>query len=139
MSLPVVGSQCSGISPTGARSRDNMVAMGNGLAGIFRALCQGRMSRREFVVRAAALGASAPLSLMLINAVGDRQAAAQTPPAQRPTAGTDDQVRGAGGELRVRQWFAPSNVVAHLTESPKSAAQISSMILEPLLSYAPDG
>src|SRR6187397_162186 len=105
MSLPVVGSRCSGISPTGARSRGNMVEMDNGLAGIFEELRLGRMSRREFVIRAAAVGASATLSLMLINSVSNLQAAAQTPPAQRPTAGTDDQIRGAGGELYVRQWY----------------------------------
>jgi peptide/nickel transport system substrate-binding protein len=117
-----------------------MVEKDNDLAGIYRALRHGRMSRRAFVVRAAALGASAPLSLMLVNSVSDRAAAAQTPPAERPTVGTDDLVRGAGGELWVRQWFAPSYVVAHLTDFlPQSVAQISSMILEPLLSYAPDG
>ena len=116
-----------------------MAEMDSDLAGIFEELRLGRMSRREFVIRAAAVGASATLALMLINSVSNLQAAAQTPPAQRPTAGTDDQIRGAGGELYVRQWYAPSNVVAHLTDFPPSAAEISSMILEPLLSYAPDG
>jgi peptide/nickel transport system substrate-binding protein len=109
------------------------------LSAAYAALSHGAMSRREFAVRAAALGVNAPLALMLINSAGNHPAAAQTPPAERPTAGTQDLVRGAGGELNVRQWYAPSNVVAHLTDSPKPAAQISSMILEPLLSYAPDG
>ena len=110
------------------------------LTAAFDELRQGTMTRRDFAIRAAALGASAPLSLMLINSVGNHQTAARTSPAQRPTTGTDDQIRGVDGELYVRQWFAPSNVVAHLSDLlPQSAAQISSMILEPLLSYAPDG
>lgn len=97
------------------------------------------MSRREFLSRAAALGVSAPLSLMLLNSVNGHPAAAQRTPAERPTAGTNDQVRGAGGELLVRQWFTPSAAVTHFTDFPPSGAQVSSLILEPLLSYAPDG
>lgn len=109
------------------------------LSTAYDALSRGKMSRREFVIHAAALGIGAPLSLVLVNSVSQPEVSAQTPPAERPTAGTRDQVRGAGGELKVRQWFAPSNVVAHLTDFPQAAAQISSMILEPLLSYTPDG
>jgi peptide/nickel transport system substrate-binding protein len=99
----------------------------------------GKISRREFIVRAAALGVGAPLLLALVNAADEHGAAAQEPHATRPAHGTQTQVRGAGGELRVRQWYAPDNVVAHLTDFPDSTPQVSSLILEPLLSYAPDG
>ena len=116
-----------------------MVTLKSDLAVMYEGLRHGRLSRRDFVIGAAALGASAPLSLVLVNSVGDQRAAAQDPSSERPSFDTQDQVRGAGGELEVRQWFAPSNAVAHLTENPPPASQLSSMILEPLLSYAPDG
>lgn len=116
-----------------------MVKLHSDLSAIYEDLRRGRMSRRAFVLRAAALGISPTLTLTLVNSVGGREVAAQNPPAERPTVGTHDQVRGAGGELKVRQWFAPSNVVAHLTDFPASTPNVSSMILEPLLSYAADG
>ena len=105
----------------------------------FEALRSGKISRRDFLSRALAMGVGAPMALMLVNSVTIEAASAQEAAAGRPTFGTDGQVRGAGGELKVRQWIAPENVFAHITEFPISAAQVSSMILEPLLSYASDG
>ena len=40
---------------------------------------------------------------------------------------------------RFASGMPPAHVVAHLTENPPPASQISSLILEPLLSYAADG
>ncbi len=89
--------------------------------------------------RALTMGVGAPVALMLVNSIHIERAEAQDVHGGRPTAGTERQLRGAGGELRVRQWPAPASVFAHLTAFPPSAAQVSSMILEPLFSYAIDG
>jgi peptide/nickel transport system substrate-binding protein len=116
-----------------------MAPRAHDLSTIYDGLRRGSLSRREFLAWAASFGVGAPLSLVLVNSVSNHRIAAQDPTEERPAFGTQNQVRGAGGELEVRQWFAPRNVVAHLTDFPQSTAQISSMILEPLLSFAPDG
>jgi peptide/nickel transport system substrate-binding protein len=109
------------------------------LATIYEGFCHGRMSRRDFVIRAAALGVSASLALALVNWGRNQGAAAQDAPAERPDFGTQAQRRGEGGELKVRQWIPPSTAVALLTDFPPSSAQLSALILEPLLSYGFDG
>ncbi|MEZ4504705.1 MAG: peptide ABC transporter substrate-binding protein [Thermomicrobiales bacterium] len=116
-----------------------MVQQGNDLSSIYQALCRGEMTRRAFVVRAAALGVCAPLTLALVNSRPAVEASAPHTPADRPSFGTEGQLRGSGGELKVREWFAPNCAVAHLWEGLPSAARVSSLILEPLLSYAFDG
>ncbi len=109
------------------------------LTAAFDALRLGTMSRREFMVRAAAMGVVAPLAVALVNSGSNQGAAAQDAAAERPDFGTQEQRRGEGGELKVRQWIAPSTAVAHLSGFPPSAAQVSALILEPLLSYGFDG
>jgi peptide/nickel transport system substrate-binding protein len=116
-----------------------MVQLGNELSAIYEELRRGRMSRREFVVRAAALGIGAPLTLALANSLTAGEGEAYNAPTERPAFGTQEQVRGSGGELRVREWFAPDGAVAHLSSFPPSGARVSSLILEPLLSYGFDG
>ena len=66
----------------------------------------------------------------------ERRAALLT---ERPAFGTQKQIRGSGGELKVREWFSPDSAVAHFSNFPPSGARVSSLILEPLLSYAFDG
>jgi peptide/nickel transport system substrate-binding protein len=111
----------------------------NRLLETYEALRQGKLSRREFMARAAAYGIGAAAALVLVNAVSSGEAAAQAEPLERPSSGTAGQIRGAGGELKVRQWLAPSHAFAPLAGFPPTAALVSSLILEPLLSYAPDG
>ncbi len=105
-------------------------------------LLLGNVSRREFAVRAAALGVTGPSILAALNAVGTTGAAAQDSAGERPSTGTEDQIRGAGGELLVRQWLAPNDLFLHRNVDdffPIAVSQVSSMIVEPLLSFAPDG
>ena len=106
----------------------------------------GRISRRQFLNAALALGVGLPVATFIVNATSPAGALAQdaaTPEAggpisTRPTAGTDGQTRGAGGELKVLEWQAPSNLSVH---AASGGADISaaSLVTEPLLSYAPDG
>jgi len=111
----------------------------------------GRVSRRQFLQAAAALGVGLPVALFVVNATAPiaalAQAATPAPGASpaavvagaiRPTIGTEGQTRGAGGELKVLEWQAPTNLSVH---SASGGADISaaSLVTEPLLSYAPDG
>jgi peptide/nickel transport system substrate-binding protein len=107
-------------------------------------LRHGRLTRREFLARAMAAGIAAPLALMLVNTIGPEQARAQDDSSGRPSAGTAGQVRGSGGQLEVKQWLPPSDLFIHHAKKldelyPLSAVQVSSMIVEPLLSFAADG
>jgi peptide/nickel transport system substrate-binding protein len=116
-----------------------MVLINQGLATAYAELQKGAMPRRKFLARAALCGIGAPLALMLVNSIGSDAVLAQDHFSSRPATGTEGQTRGAGGELEVRQWLTPSSAFVHLVGFPPGAALVSSLILEPLLSYAPDG
>src|SRR5918997_5686458 len=83
------------------------------LWNLYRDLKAGRLSRRDFVQRAAALGVSLPVLQFIMTATpaaaapvgpGSRGKVAAQQAATRPTSGTDGQTRGAGGELKLLQW-----------------------------------
>ncbi len=80
-----------------------------------------------------------PLTLTLVNLLTVSEGEARSAPDERPAFGTQKQIRGSGGELKVREWFSPDSAVAHFSNFPPSGARVSSLILEPLLSYAFDG
>ena len=96
------------------------------LSEAYRGLHQGTVTRRELMARAAALGMSTPAALLLVNSVSVDGVAAQNTPFERPSFGTEDQSRGAGGDLRVLQWIGLG------VDAP-------TLVQEPLLAYAPDG
>jgi peptide/nickel transport system substrate-binding protein len=115
----------------------------------------GRITRRQFLLAAMALGVGLPVALFVINGTDPSAALAQdsaTPAAasstaggsrpaaggSRPAVGTDGQQRGAGGELKILEWQAPSNLSVHAASGGADIAA-ASLVTEPLLSYAPDG
>jgi peptide/nickel transport system substrate-binding protein len=116
------------------------------LAALHRALCAGKITRREFTLRALALGVGMPIISFILRAEtasatvgrtigwGVAAQAAAGPPAE----GMDGRTRGEGGELRLIQWQAPSMLSPHVSTGEKDnlAAQ---PILEPLMHYLPDG
>ena len=55
-----------------------------------------------------------------------------------PTSGTEGQTRGAGGELKLLQWQAPSTLNMQLAGSFKDQLA-SCLVTEPLLHFLPDG
>jgi peptide/nickel transport system substrate-binding protein len=70
---------------------------------------------------------------------------AQTPSASpvaslgsRPAVGTESQQRGAGGELRLLVWQAPSVAAPHSGTGDKDFVA-SALVVEPLLHFLPDG
>ena len=115
------------------------------LAALHTELRSGGITRREFTLRALALGVGMPIISFILRAetvsattasgtaarhVGWGVAAQGTsgPPAE----GMDGRTRGEGGELKLIQWQAPSMLSPHVSTGTKDylAAQ---PILEPLM------
>lgn len=95
----------------------------------------GRRSRRSFLAAAAAIGAVPSIANLV---------AAQTPEATsvgestRPEFGTEGQVRGQDGTLRVIIWQAPTGAASHSALSDKDYLA-AAPVIEPLIHYAADG
>jgi peptide/nickel transport system substrate-binding protein len=115
-------------------------------AALHQALRGGEISRREFTLRALALGVAMPVVSFVLRAetvrgmpgrqIGWGVAAQGTNGA--PAVGMDGRTRGEGGELKLIQWQAPSMLSPHVSTGEKDflAAQL---IMEPLMHYLPDG
>jgi len=109
---------------------------------IYQGLKEGRLSRRQFIERATALGVGLPITTFILNSVKIEGAFA-APAAQvalgsnRPTDGTDGHTRGAGGELKILQWQAPTHASLHTSQGTKDQLA-ASLVTEPLMSYAQD-
>ncbi len=126
------------------------------LSNLHAQLTDGSISRRQFIERASATGIGAATALFLANgaaiaaAGGSRNgfavyaaqdgtpAPAPSGTAKRPDAGTEGQTRGAGGELRIIQWQAPTTANAHQSVGTKDFLA-GCIVQEPLMSYMPDG
>lgn len=118
-------------------------------SGPFRLLATqflaGEVSRRAFIQRATALGIGSGAAMYVASAL------AQTPTASpdasggtglasdtpRPEFDTENQERGAGGELKIIQWQAPSSMLAHTVGGDKDILAFSPVI-EPLMHYGED-
>src|SRR5690606_22700449 len=104
----------------------------------------GRVDRRTFVQRATALGVGVSVAGLMARH-GAAQDASPSPATDdlfvsnghRAEVGTENQERGAGGDLRIIQWQAPTLLSPHVSTGYKDydAAQI---VLEPLMHYLPD-
>jgi len=122
------------------------MAEGRHFERLYGALKEGSISRREFGLRAMAMGMSAATVAFVVNSLDFRGAGAQTPDAEsgggsmvgsRPDAGTETQTRGEGGELRVLLWQMVTVLNPHTSTGTKDYLGASFMI-EPLLNYTPD-
>ncbi|MBR0671483.1 peptide ABC transporter substrate-binding protein [Neoroseomonas soli] len=92
----------------------------------------GRLSRRGFVKRMAAVGFTAPMATQLLAVTGAAPAAAQSVPAYRPTR------RGGGGALKVLYWQAATLLNPHFA-SGTTNQDASRVFYEPLAGWASDG
>ncbi len=106
--------------------------------GIYQDLKAGKITRRDFIARATALGVALPVTMFVLNSVSIGGVSAQDSTTGRPSVGTEGQIRGAGGELKILQWQAATIAFAHKGQGTKDSLA-SSLIIEPLFSYAPDG
>ncbi|WP_422000803.1 peptide ABC transporter substrate-binding protein [Reyranella sp.] len=90
----------------------------------------GKLSRRGFVRRMAAVGLTAPLATQLLAISG--VAMAQTTPQYKPTK------RGGGGLLKVLWWQGPTLLNPHFAVGTKDQDG-SRVFYEPLAAWDPDG
>lgn len=104
---------------------------------IYEELKSGKISRREFITKASALGIGLPITLFVLNAVKVDTASAQAAPG-RPAEGTEGQTRGAGGELKLLQWQAATHMSLHTSTGTKDTLA-ASLVTEPLTNFLPDG
>ena len=110
-----------------------------------------KITRREFTLRALALGVGMPIISFILRAETATATTAGAPlgrhigwgvaaqgAAGPPAEGMDGRTRGEGGELKLIQWQAPSMLSPHVSTGDKDylAAQ---PIIEPLMHYLPDG
>lgn len=109
------------------------------LRGAYEDLKTGRISRRSFLERAAALGVAAPLALFLARSHGAvAQEGAETDAPRAPSAGTEMQRRGAGGVLKIISTLRPGRLAIHSTSSEEDILA-ASLVTEPLFHFLPDG
>src|SRR5215218_4220408 len=121
------------------------------LAALHKELRSGRITRREFTLRALALGVGMPIISFILRAETASATTAGTPLSRQigwgvaaqgtagpPAEGMDGRTRGEGGELKIIQWQAPSLLSPHVSTGDKDnlAAQ---PILEPVMHYLSDG
>jgi peptide/nickel transport system substrate-binding protein len=120
---------------------ENRVVPG-GLKQAFDQLVAGQLDRRQFMARATALGIGAgSVAAILQHPAVAAQATPEASPVAtaftRPDAGTEGQVRGEGGELRILVPQGASQLSVHNATGGKDISA-GSIISEPLLAYAPD-
>lgn len=136
------------------------------LGALYTSFTQGTVSRRAFVRRATAMGVTAATATFLANAgaqaasgkpsrngfaftasqdaspaaspVATPAAAGSASPTGAPDAGTARQTRGAGKELRLIVWQAPTVAAPHSALSDKDFLA-AAPVIEPVLQYLPDG
>jgi len=126
-----------------------MVAQGP-FGRLYESLRAGQITRREFIEHSTALGVAGAVAIFCANAA---QAAASggsqngfafyaqsntAGTGKAPDAGTQNQKRGAGPELRLIQWQAASIAVPHTATGTKDYLA-SCIVLEPLMHYLEDG
>jgi peptide/nickel transport system substrate-binding protein len=90
----------------------------------------GRIDRRAFIRRMAALGLTAPMATQILAMGG--VAMAQSPAAYKPTK------RGGGGPLKLLWWQAPTLLNPHFATGTKDQ-DASRIFYEPLASWDVDG
>lgn len=101
----------------------------NPFSNLYSSLKSGEITRRSFIARATALGMTAGTALMVADAAaqGTPDASPATDAANAlPSSGTEGQTRGEGGELRIIQWQAPSqlNPLVSTGDKDNMAAQL---------------
>lgn len=132
-------------------SRDTTSVPTGPVQSLYSQFKAGAISRRRFVEATIGLGVSATTAAFLAQgaaaqdatAVASPEASAAASPAAAmqtavaPSAGTEGQTRGGGGELKLLQWQAPSQMSIHTTTGDKDVLA-GQLVLEPLMHYSAD-
>lgn len=115
-------------------------------AALHQALQSGEITRREFTLRALALGVSMSIISFVLRAETVRGmpgrhigwGVAAQGVAGAPAEGMDGRTRGEGGELKLIQWQAPSMLSPHVSTGEKDYLA-GQLVVEPVMHYLPDG
>ncbi len=99
---------------------------------LMRRVRDGKMSRRAFARRMAAVGITAPMATQILAFAGVSPASAQSVPAYRPTR------RGGGGHLKILYWQAATLLNPHFAVGTTNQ-DASRVFHEPLAGWAADG
>ena len=102
------------------------------LRGLIARVKDGRLSRRGFVKRMAAVGLTAPMATQILAIAGAAPAAAQSVPEYKPTR------RGGGGQLKILYWQAATLLNPHFAAGTTNQ-DASRVFYEPLAGWATDG
>ena len=100
------------------------------IRGLIEDVREGKLARRDFMVKLVSLGVTAPMAGHLLLNAGIAQA--QTPPAFTPTK------RGGGGALKVLWWQGATLLNPHFATGTKDQDG-SRIFYEPLASWDKDG
>jgi len=100
------------------------------LKGLIGKVRNGRLSRRGFISRMAAVGLAAPLATQLLAIGGAAQA--------QPKSGYKPTKRGCRGALKVLWWQGPTLLNPHFATGTKDQDG-SRVFYEPLAGWDPDG
>jgi peptide/nickel transport system substrate-binding protein len=107
-------------------------------SALFASLKKGELTRRQFLEGATALGMGLGVALHCANAVGAQEASPAAGAAKAPDAGTENQQRGAGGELKIIQWQPPTQLNGMVATGDKD--NLGAMFVsESLMVRLPDG
>jgi len=98
-------------------------------SNLFARLRQGAITRRRFIQQATALGMGISVARYCADAVSAQDVPAD---AKIPDGGTDTQERGAGGDVKIIQWQAPSHLFGLLASGDKDILA-ASLISEALM------
>jgi peptide/nickel transport system substrate-binding protein len=107
---------------------------------LYEELKAGRLTRRAFLERGGALGMALRVAQFVLFSTGS-VAQEATPAAgggAPPDTRTEGQQRGAGGELKLLQWQAPTTLSMHNSASFKDMLA-ACLVSEPLIHFLPDG
>lgn len=105
------------------------------LAQAAHQFANGTIDRRAFIARTTALGVSASAAVFLANTVGAQESTPVSTESVRPDDGTEGQERGAGDQLTIMQWQAPTSLSPHLVTGSKDF-QAAMLVIEPLIHYS---
>ncbi len=107
------------------------------LSQLVSAFAAGRINRRTFITHSTALGVSASAAVFLANSTVAQDATPEPDLSGRPDYGTEGQERGAGGQLSLMQWQAPTSLSPHVVTGSKDFLA-AMLVVEPLVHYSAD-
>lgn len=110
---------------------------------LYTQLKSGDISRRQFIERSVGLGMAAGIAIVAADAVAQEATPEMSEGGDAttgviPSVNTENQVRGSGGEVRILQWQAPSQLNGMVATGDKDNLA-SGLVQESLMVRLADG